>query len=249
MALEQPWLNRTWSSPEVIDAYVNFAIDMIDRFNPTHFEYGTEISELIINDIDSYSAYQVFAQAVYTRLKTAYPNLKLVTSIAFKAPNSSAMQLIADNIGPVLNYTDVLGISTYPYVFFDHADRGDPQNLPATWLTQVTSIANDIPVLISETGWVGENLSIPEFSYSETSDENKQAQYVTALLEAANALDAEVVIWWTISDYDTLWVDTLGEDPLAKIWKDIGLYNESQQPRSALAIWDEWLERDFSPSR
>lgn len=244
MPLPGEWANRTWSSPEVITAYINFSSDMIDRFNPTYFEYGTEVGELIINDIDGFNDYLVFAEAVYTELKIRYPNLILTTSTTLKTPSSDRMNLIIENYDQLMPYTDVLGVSVYPYVFFDHNDRGDPNNLPTNWLSQATAIANGKPIAISETGWIGENLSIPEFDYSEKSDPDKQSLFVSELLSEANALNAEYVIWWTVADYDALWNDTLGQDPLAKIWKDIGLYDEDQLPRIGLNTWDDWLNRE-----
>lgn len=40
------WATRNFSSPEVITAYGNFALDMIDRFDPDYFNYSVEISGL-----------------------------------------------------------------------------------------------------------------------------------------------------------------------------------------------------------
>ncbi|NVJ58838.1 MAG: hypothetical protein HWE27_00530 [Gammaproteobacteria bacterium] len=243
MPLPGEWASRSWSSPEVIAAYVNFASDMIDRFQPTYFEYGTEAGELIVNDVDGFDDYLIFASAVYTELKTLYPNLQLITSTTLKTPGSNNMNLIIDRYDDLMAFTDVLGVSVYPYVFFDHNNRGDPNNLPVNWLSQATTIANGKPIAISETGWIGENLSIPEYSYAEQSDASKQNAFVVKLLEESNTLNAEFVIWWTIADYDALWNDTLAQDPLAKIWKDIGLYDESQMPRTGLSTWDDWLSR------
>jgi len=244
MPLSGEWANRTWSSPEVINAYVNFASDMIDRFQPIYFEYGTEASELILNDIDGYNDYLLFAEAVYEALKTRYPNLQLMTSVALKTPGNARMVQINDRYDDLMPYTDVLGISVYPYVFFDHADRGNPTNLPENWLTQILAIAGNKPVAISETGWIGEDLAIPEYQYSEQSDPSKQNEYVANLLLQAENVNAEFVIWWTVTDFDALWNNTLNQDPLAKIWKDIGLYDENQMPRAGLNTWDEWLNRE-----
>ncbi len=239
------WANRSWSSPEVIEAYINFSVDMINRFQPTYFEYGTEASELILNNPIGYAEFVIFSQAVHSTLSTLYPNLKLMTSVAIKSPSSSEMQLIEAAYSELMPYTDVLGISVYPYVFFNHNDRGDPDNMPVDWLSQINNIAGAKPLAISETGWIAEDLEITEFQYAETSDETKQAAYSTQLLQAAEDMNMEFVIWWTISDFDTLWNNELAQDPVAKIWKDIGLYDENQSPRPALQVWDSWLQRNY----
>ncbi len=245
MPLSGEWANRSWSSPEVITAYINFASDLIDRFQPTHFEYATEISELILNKPEVFADYLVFSETIYTALSQSYPDLKLITSVAMKSPASNEMQMIKGSMVDIMPFTDVLGISIYPYAFFAHADKGDPENLPANWLTQASQIANGKPMAISESGWIAEDLDIKAKTYtvSETSDTTKQAAYASLLLESANDLDMEFVIWWAVTDYDVLWTDTLGQNLLAKIWKDIGLYDESQVARPALTVWDSWLNK------
>ena len=239
------WEARSWSSPQVIQAYINFSIDMIDRFNPTHFEYGTEASELILNNPTGYIEYLIFAEAVHTALKALYPNLKLMTSVALKSPGSTEMQLIEASYAQLMPYTDVLGISIYPYVFYNHTDRGNPANMPSNWLSHINGIAGTTPIAISETGWIGEDLTIDEFQYSEQSDSSKQNDYASRLLIAANSMNAEFVIWWSIADFDTLWENELAQDPVAKIWKDIGLYEQNQNPRTALQTWDMWLSYQY----
>ena len=239
------WVDRSWGSPEVITAYTNFAIDMINRFQPTHFEYGTEASELLLNDPVGFAEFVIFANAVYTSLSALYPDLKLMTSVSLKTPGNAEMQLIEAGFSPLMAFTDVLGISVYPYAFFEHADKGDPANLPSNWLTQASNIAGSKPMAISETGWIAEDLEISDFQYSETSDSTKQYLYLLELLEDSQVENMEFVIWWTVTDFDELWNGLLAQDPTAKIWKDIGLYDENQQPRDALNLWDEWLGYDY----
>lgn len=237
------WAARKFDSPEVITAYVTFALDLIDRFDPLYFEYGTEVSELILNDSVAFDEYLVFAEAVYSQIKAVHPELILITSVSLKSPDSTQMRQVQSAYAALLPYTDLVGVSIYPYVFFDHNDRGDPDNLPSNWLTQIQQIAPNKPLAISETGWIGEDLSIPEYQYSEMSDPAKQSRYAERLLTAADRMNMDFVIWWTVADFDTLWNNELNQDPLAKIWKDIGLYDGEQQPREALGNWQSWLAK------
>ncbi len=245
--LPPAWAARSWSSPEVIQAYTNFATDMINRFQPDYFEYGTEPSELLLNDPAGFADFVIFAEAVYNNLSTTFPNLTLITSVALKSPGSSEMLNIISNYDQLMPYTDVLGISVYPYAFFNHQDRGNPANLPSNWLSQAAAIAGNKPMAISESGWIAENLDIPAFQYSEQSDQAKQNAYAAKLLQEANDMNMKFVIWWTITDFDTLWNNELGQDPVAKIWKDIGLYDENQNPRSMVQTWDLWLNSRYQP--
>jgi len=238
------WTNRDFDSPEVIDAYVNFASDLIDRFQPAYFNYATEASELILKDLTTFNRFKDFARDVYTRLKVRYPDLKLLFSISLKSPGSSEMNLVKTNIADILQYVDVIGVSVYPYIFFNHADKGDPANLPANWLSQITDIAPGKPIVITETGWIAEDLVLPTFGVSVSSNVTNQKAYVSELLEESNRLGVEFVIWWSIIDFQALWDGALMQDEVAAIWRDIGLYDEQVQPRPGLAVWQSFLARE-----
>jgi len=51
------------------------------------------------------------------------------------------------------------------------------------------------------------------------------------------------VIWFFAVDFDVLWDETLGRDPIARIWRDTGLWDETLSARPALSTWTSWLER------
>jgi hypothetical protein len=73
-----------------------------------------------------------------------------------------------------------------------------------------------------------------------------QAQYVEALCAEANALDAQFITWWSVTDFDVLWETTLGGDPVAAIWRDTGLYDGALSPRAALDVWESWRAKPLS---
>ncbi|NOX69131.1 MAG: hypothetical protein GXP15_08085 [Gammaproteobacteria bacterium] len=238
-----PWDTRSFADVEVTTAYLNFALDLIARFDPVYFNYGTEISELMLNDPAAFDDYVVFAEVVYNGIKAQYPNLPVMISIAIKSPGSAEMATIATGFERILDYVDVVGVSVYPYIFYNHADKGDPDNMPDDWLSQVQSLAQGKPLAITETGWIAEDLIIPSFGVNVPSSEAFQQVYASRLLSEADALDAEFVIWWTVVDFDALWNGVLLQDPVASIWRDIGLYDENLRARPALDDWQSWLAR------
>ena len=234
-----PWNTRDFDSPEVIAAYTNFARDMITRFQPTYFNLGIEASELLINDLTRFDRYVTFATQVANTLRAEFPDLRLMISVGLKSPGSVRAQAIEANIGPLIELVDVVGISVYPYVFFDHADKGDPRNLPTNWFSQIQTIANGKPIAVAETAWIAERLEIPVFGVDVTANAQNQADYMVELFAEAEALDAEFVVWWALVDFDALWNGALGQDPLARIWRDTGLFDESLNPRPALDAWQQ----------
>ncbi len=243
MSRPSPWDTRSFDDSNVITSYTNFALELIARFNPEYFNYAPEISDLMVNDATKFNAFKTFAQQVYTNIKAYYPNLKLMVSIALKAPGSTKMITATTGFADIKDYVDVVGISTYGYAFYGHANAGNPANLPSNWLSQIQTIAPNKPYAIVETGWIAQNLSVPAYSLSVTSNESYQDAYLTKMFKEANSMNMEAIIWFSSHDYDTLWTDTLGSDNLSKIWKDTGLKDESLVDRSGYSTWKSWFDR------
>jgi hypothetical protein len=237
--LSAPWNTRDFDSPEVIAAYTTFAHDLITRFQPTYFNLGIEASELIVNDLARFERYLIFASEVTQALRSDFPNLQLMVSVALKTPGSTRAESIRANIGPLIDLVDVVGVSVYPYVFFDHADKGEPANLPTNWLSQVLEIASGKPIAVAETAWNAERLEIPTFGVDVMANAENQAGYMAELFAEAEALDAEFIVWWALVDFDALWNNALAQDPVARIWRDTGLFDESLNPRPALDVWQQ----------
>ncbi len=238
-----PWDSRNFNDPEVITAYSNFALDLIARFKPEYFNYASEVSELILNDPAQYDSFKIFARQVYGNIKAKYPDLKLMVSVALKSPASSEMAQVKSRLADILDYVDEIGVSVYPYIFYNHTNKGDPDTLPADWLNQINRIAPGKPVAITETGWIAEDLVISGYGVNVASNPLFQKKYVARLLQEAQKLDVEFVIWWSLIDYQALWDGALRQDDVAAIWRDIGLYDEALQPRPGLSDWQDYLAR------
>jgi exo-beta-1,3-glucanase (GH17 family) len=166
-----------------------------------------------------------------------------MASVALKSPGSPAAATISAELPRLIQHVDVVGVSVYPYIFFEHAGRGDPSNLPSDWLSQVSQLAGGKPVAIAETGWAAETLTIPTFGVDIPSDPANQDAYLDKLFAAANSLNARFIVWFALADYDALWNGVLQQDPVARIWRDTGLYDENLNPRPSLDTWMEQLAR------
>jgi hypothetical protein len=238
--LSAPWSDRDFDSPEVIEAYVEFASRLISALRPRYFNYGTEASELILKAPQRWPAYVRFAGAVYAQLKSKHPTLPVFISVALKSPGSVDAQALAKHLPDIAPYTDRIGLSVYPYAFFNPEHRGHPDALPKDWLSQATLLLGSPKrIAITETGWVAEDLTVSAYGLVEQSSPAEQRAYVARLIRDARALDAEFAIWFTATDYDTLWETfSPGESKnLGALWRDTGLFNEQLQARPALEVW------------
>ncbi len=237
LALPAAFRTKRFNDPEVADAYIQFASDMIDEFSPSYFNYGAEVSELAINDLAKYEDFLVFAERVYATLKARYPQVTFLISIAAKHPDSSEAEHIRTHLPRLMPFVDMLGISAYPYLFFGHANPTDPDNLPPNWLSQFSEISGSKRMAVTETSWIAEDLIEPAYHLTLPSSAAFQKRYVELLLAQAANLDLAFVNWFVMVDYDALWTNNLGKDPLAHLWKDSGLIDENLNARPALEVW------------
>jgi len=245
--LSAPWDTRQFDDAEVVQAFSNYALDLIGRFQPDCLNFAVEVSELALNKPTGYQSFLLMAPQVIANIRMTYPNLPLMVSIALKSPGSADATTLLAQMPAIVAMTDWVGVSVYPYAFYDHADKGDPANLPSDWLSQISALAGTKPIAIAETGWIAEDLSIPAFGLSEMSDAQKQNAYLTRLFAECDALDARFITWFTVADYDLLWSGALGSDPLAQIWRDTGLYDGLLAPRISLQTWQAQLARPTRP--
>ena len=248
MARPGDWATATFADPDVRTAYARWSLDVVAHFDPTWLNYGIEASDYLYRRPEAWDAFVGFAQHVHDAIKAEHPDVQLMVSVALKHPDDPASATIRERLPELLPYVDVLGVSVYPYAFFGLEDGGNPANLPEDWLAQVSDIAPDHPVAIAETGWIAQDLVVDAGSWSldVQSTPEWQAEYVQALCTQANALDAQFITWWTVTDFDTLWETTLGSDPLAAIWRATGLYSAGGDPRPALEVWDAWHDRPLA---
>ncbi len=245
--LPPDWATKRFDDPDVIDAFANFSLLLIDRFSPDSFNYGIEASELLLNAPGEWPTFVAFAQGVYARIKALHPNLPVFISVSLKDPTSSEAATIRANLPSILPHSDLLGISVYPYAFFGHANAGDPANLPGDWLDQAVTLAAGRELVLAETGWIAEDLVIPGFGLNVPATPMNQADFLSALFAESNRLGVGFLVWFTPMDYDALWNGALFQDPVAAIWRDTGLFDESGAARPALLIWDEWLAKPIPP--
>ena len=69
-----------------------------------------------------------------------------------------------------------------------------------------------------------------------------QDAYVRLLLEEAQRLEMEYVVWWASTDFDALMAYFPPESvPIGLFWRDTGLFDENDSARPGVESWDAWL--------
>jgi hypothetical protein len=65
------------------------------------------------------------------------------------------------------------------------------------------------------------------------------------MCEESERYDTKFVIWFSIRDYDTLWVNSMNQSEIGLIWRDTGLFDELGNERLAMATWKEWFAKEY----
>lgn len=237
------WKQKEFDDLQVISAYINFCSDLIERFDPVYMNYGVEVNGNWKSESDPhFRKFLIFSEQVYTTLKERYPDLPLFVSLM---KNSMITTESQTNINrQLLQYSDLVAMSTYPFGITGEGATGNPDNLPRNWFSDLAALAPGKPFAVAETGYIAEDLIIPEYNWNMEGREAWQAAYVRFLLEEMDKLDAAFVVWFVSWDYDLAYekIKEMDFPPWVKIWRDCGLLDGEGNPRSSLGIWDAWLQ-------
>ena len=239
MPLPEPLEGLPFDDPDVVSAFVGYALRMIDRFDPDHFAYALEISDLA-GEGEAREDFVALAAEVYRAVKRVHPDLPVFPTWSLGNRNALTDDL-RDFMEEMAPFSDVLAVSTYPYVW--DGVGGEADRLPADWFAKFAEAMPGKPFAIAQTGFLsGTYRNLPNLVWVSAGPED-QARYVGALLEEAERLEAEFVIWYVPVDYDALWarLESMGMSEWFAQWMRTGLWSSDFQPRPALEVWSEWL--------
>ncbi|MBD3349503.1 MAG: hypothetical protein GF400_09975 [Candidatus Eisenbacteria bacterium] len=236
--LEPPWSGYSFDHPDVIQAYKNHCVHVIEDLDPDYFAYGIEVNMLRWLSPEDWDAFVTLAADVYTNLKAAYPDLPVF--LTFQADTfhdfpSSQTTAIED----VLPYTDMVAVSGYPFM----DGLSDPLALRLDYFTSLADLSPDKPFAVAETAWPAEPVGDP-YWLNIYADEEAQLQYLERLVEDCDYLDARFICWFFSRDYDEMWQEDLQylpDAPVYRLWRDTGLYAGDGSSRPSLGLWLDLL--------
>jgi hypothetical protein len=242
--LPKPWDTYPLDHPNVKTAYLNYARQVIEFFQPEYFAIGIEVNVAQVNAPETWSAYKKLHKFIYESLKADYPDLPIFATFTNSHMNGldggdKATQKA--EIESLLPYLDLLGLSAYPYGWMYESGKADP--IPEDFFATALSFGK--PLAVTESG-------APSYSFSAYGkdyefSEEYQARWVGFLLQQANEHQFKFAVSFTSIDYDKL-LASLPADlrELATIWVYTGLERSDTCPKQALSIWDEYLGLPYS---
>lgn len=238
-----PWDVTDFSHPDVVNAYINHAMNTVAFFRPDYLLVGIEVNLLHKEAPHLWPSYVTLQQQVYTALKARWPSLTVLLSFTaldmldgLTDANSAQQRL---GLRQVEAYTDYFGMSLYPYLT---ALLTDP--IPEDLFTRLSRLSR-LPYAVTETGYYSE---FREFEFDEgppltlAGTRAKQSAWIETLLGEAERRDYRFIVNFVGRDYDAL-CDQIECSEVDRIWEATGLVDEDGADKPAMSVWRSYLER------
>ncbi|WP_159780571.1 hypothetical protein [Flavobacterium sp. 9AF] len=241
-SIKASWNNKTFSNPEIITAYTNYLEYLINNFQPDYINFGVESNnpEFIATD---FTEYKIFLAQVYQNLKSNHPNIPCFISYMVSESNGGFV-----NATELLPYTDIIGLSAYPYISISSSINGNtnPDLFPANYFEKYIFMANK-PFCFAETSYIAENLVISSYNLNKQGTTIWQDNYLKTILNLSQNKNAVFLIWFCSKDYDdgNLFLQQQGlYTDLFGLWQDTGLIDENNNKRLSYYTWENWFKKE-----
>ncbi len=231
---------RSFDDPLVIQAYTNYVRHLVAILSPDYLNLGIEISELSLKHPEAWPAFATLFDAVYQNLKADRPEIRIGAEFVLQ---SLTLPRVAEQVKPLIERSDYLGLSFYPY----GSDWGVIQGAPplpdgrAQWLDPLDWVRGytQKPIAITETGYLSRPIDLNAYGLHLKGDETTQADFVRDLVQIANRDRYLFVVWFVPIDYDRLYAKLPADSEGLKMWLSAGLFDQDNRAKSA---WQEWAQ-------
>jgi hypothetical protein len=229
---------KPYNDPQIMTAYLNYARQFADIFEPTFFTIAIEMGDLARVHPEVWTSFAELINGTLEGLRESHPNIKLGVEFVLQ---TLMMPQVAKQVKPLTEQLDFLGISFYPYgsefgEFYGVPALPEP---PAQWLEPLRWLREytDKPVAIIETGYTTKNRNVNGINFP--GNEALQAAFLKDLIASAQADEYLFVVWFVPIDYEKLLEKLPDSDnkTAAYIWVNAGLLDSNLNPKPAWSIW------------
>lgn len=258
LPLLEPWSSYTFDHPEVKTAYTNFVIAAIETFSPDYVAIGIESNILLAIRPDEWQAYKELNAHTYSTIKGLYPDLTVFTTVHYEhmlALHAESIQLLDDvddfypdvlenEVRQLLQHSDLFAVSTYPYMVANNPLIVDDEPVP-TYYDRFYAIGEQMskPLAIDQTGFISRDFFFEPLDVTLPGSPTLQERFITFLLHEAEAHEFRFISNFVGTDYGT----NYGTDPTTLTWAWTGLLDIDGVPKPALAAWDSFLTKMYTP--
>lgn len=230
----------SFDKPAVKKAFLEYARRAIRRFKPAFVNLGIEMGGVALHNVSEWNKFVTLYLETYTTLKREFP------AIQFGFSTSAPVLLdpaTAARIKPVVERSDYLGLSLYPYDGPFQKKIGAP-SLPdgqRSWrkIMNTARALTSKPVAICETGFITKNVELEHYDLRLYGNESLQTAFVKDLVQYARRDNYPFVVWFLTVDYDALY-EKMPKVPATEVnllWRNAGLFRGDFTPKPALEAW------------
>ena len=241
--LPPDWAARDFDDLLVIRAYTAFCLRAVEAMQPQWLAIGVEVNLLHVHAPDRWPAYLRLHRDTYEAVKTRYPDLQVLTTIAAQhfmgMAEGTDPILQAQAMAELAEHTDMFGFSIYPHL---SADVPDP--IPQGFYDPLLEFSARLrtPSAITESGTA--SAPIPWGWTSIHGSPERQVQATDALFRTAVEGDMTFMVNWASHDYPAF-LEKIPEEArdLASLWVSTGILDGDGNAKAVTPLWLDWLKR------
>lgn len=217
---------------DVQEALVAYAIYIATNYEPEYLAVGVEINMLRARAPGQFVGFLKAYAKVYDAVKSIRPETKVFPTFQLEdllgrltqehPPQWEAIDAFGGRI-------DALAFSTYPYL---SSSIRLVREIPEDYYTQLRERFIG-EILISEAGYASATIE----GHSWVGSEREQEEFLTLLLEHAEANGFSAVVWGAERD------PVQSRQGGAAVLNDVGLRYSDGSDKLAWAVWQEWARR------
>ena len=243
MPVPAPFNDKMLNDPIVKKAYLTYCQRAVEFFQPDYLAITIEANELFHNTPNLWASFVELYKDTYTALKKDHPKLPIFFTVSLHNmtnPGWKDREEQQAEIKKLLEYSDILGISYYPFM----AGQSEKPIETLDWIRKFT----DKPLAITETGFPAEDIVLKSYNMTIKGSPEMQETYFKTLLGRGNQDGYLFVIDFLYRDYDALFKTISAQlekrdltMDIFLVWRDCGLVDENGVKRPAFDVWKSYL--------
>jgi hypothetical protein len=227
---------KTFGDPDVRSAFIAYAEYVALNYKPAYLALGVEMNLYYEKNKEDFDNFRTLYAEAYAAVKEKSPGTMVTTTFQYEdlqglLPREDEHFPSWQLVKSFDEHVDFVGISTYPSFAFPSAAA-----IPGSYYTALRAFT-DKPIAITEMGYA----STAGAHGVNSGTEEEQEAFLRRALEEAEAMNMPFAIWLAI------WDPAYARDTAFSPFQSIGLLRESDEPKLAWAVWDEFAAQPHVP--
>ena len=245
--LPKEWSELALNDPKIKRAYLNYVLRAIKYFQPDYLAISIEPNIMLTKDEANWEAHKELYLYIRGEVKKRYPTLPIFASLQYEnymgytSESKDKVELQRIKMQSLLEASDIIGVSTYPYF-------SQSTIVPKDYFLPLAEFHK--PIAIVESGYASVPFKVYGWPFAVS--EELQKKYFEILFASAHRDKYIFIINWISKDYTKL----LDEMPFyakefARIWVSTGLRDAEGNVKPAYYLWEteylRTLNREVEP--